>query len=517
MSYTFQIRLTQRILAWLFLVAGAPAIAHAADVLVVCPAEFRAALAPWSEYREGQGHKLLTVEPPQTAKELHTQIRRAAAENQLQYIVLVGDVRHARSDTAFVPTDYVNARVNVRWGSEPTIASDQPYADLDGDGVPDVAVGRLPAHTPAELSAVVRKIISYEQQTDEGIWRRKVNIVAGVGGFGAMTDALVEAAGRSVIQQTVPSSYDVEPSFAGATNSTSPSDRFTSRVCDQLSAGSLAWIYLGHGLPTELDSIHTASGDRPILSTDDMPQLRCGPNAPLAVLIACYTGAVDAPQQCLAERLVLHNRGPIAAIAATRVTMPYGNAVLGCELLRACFGAHPATLGELFKLAETRTLADAPNDPLRKSLDALAAGLSPPPVDLAAERREHVLMYQLLGDPLLRLQYPHDLQLTAAPEEETGDSLSIDCRSDITGECTIELVPDRESSGNSRPAAATTKSVASGPFRVVLSLPPNTAGQYTLRGFVAGRAEFAMGATPIAIPSKPAQQISRAMRAAIIK
>jgi hypothetical protein len=27
-------------------------------------------------------------------------------------------------------------------------------------------------------------------------------------------------------------------------------------------------------------------------------------------------------------------------------------------------------------------------------------------VDLAAERREHVLMYQLLGDPLMRLSYP---------------------------------------------------------------------------------------------------------------
>jgi hypothetical protein len=32
--------------------------------------------------------------------------------------------------------------------------------------------------------------------------------------------------------------------------------------------------------------------------------------------------------------------------------------------------------------------------------------LSPPPVDLAAERREHVFMYQLIGDPLLPLHGP---------------------------------------------------------------------------------------------------------------
>jgi hypothetical protein len=55
------------------------------------------------------------------------------------------------------------------------------------------------------------------------------------------------------------------------------------------------------------------------------------------VLIACYTGAIDARDDSLAEELVLDEQGPIAAIAATRVTMPYGNTVLGCELLRAAF------------------------------------------------------------------------------------------------------------------------------------------------------------------------------------
>ena len=51
-----------------------------------------------------------------------------------------------------------------------------------------------------------------------------------------------------------------------------------------------------------------------------------------------------------------------------------------------------------------RLARDVADDPLRKSLDAMCRGLSPPPVDLAAERAEHVLMYQLLGDPLLRLR-----------------------------------------------------------------------------------------------------------------
>lgn len=333
-----------------------------------------------------------------------------------------------------------------------------------------------------------------------------------------MTDALVEAAGRSVIQQTVPASYDVTPTFVSSTNPTSPPpDQLTAHVCSQLSAGALAWIYLGHGLPTELDSIRTSAGDRPILSADDVPQLHCGANCPLAVLIACYTGALDAPHGCLAEKLVLHESGPVAVIAATRVTMPYGNAVFGCELLRACFGDRPATLGELWTLAERRTLADSPDDPLRKSLDALAGGLSPPPVDLAAERREHVLMYQLFGDPLLRLQYPHDLQLAASSEVAGDQSLSIDGRSEVAGECTVELVADRGGPGDLTSAASVKQLVEPGSFRVTLSLPPDAAGKYTIRGFVAGRTEFAMGATSVNVRQNSDAKISHATSSQVFR
>jgi hypothetical protein len=62
-------------------------------------------------------------------------------------------------------------------------------------------------------------------------------------------------------------------------------------------------------------------------------------------------------------------------------------------------------------LAQRRVLAlpdkDQPaKDQLRAALDGMAEMLSPPPVDLAGERREHVLMYQLIGDPLTRLHRP---------------------------------------------------------------------------------------------------------------
>ena len=48
-------------------------------------------------------------------------------------------------------------------------------------------------------------------------------------------------------------------------------------------------------------------------------------------------------------------------------------------------------------------LGTSEEDPRRKALDQVATGLAPPPIDLTQERREHVAMYHLLGDPLTRI------------------------------------------------------------------------------------------------------------------
>ena len=84
--------------------AANPAVAAAApDVLVVCPAEFRAALAPWAAYRRSQGHELLVIQPPATAAEVQTAVRRVAASGRLKYLVLVGDVPSAAKTYATTP------------------------------------------------------------------------------------------------------------------------------------------------------------------------------------------------------------------------------------------------------------------------------------------------------------------------------------------------------------------------------------------------------------------------------
>ena len=399
----------------------------ALDTLVVCPAEFQPALAEWQAFRHEQGHDIQVLRPTATPDMLQKAIRRAAATTDLKFLVLIGEApvraQYLSVTRNNIPTNYSAAKVNVRWGSDPYIATDIPYADLDSDGVPDLAVGRIPVRSPEQLQRILRKTILYERTSQQSDWQRRLSFTSGQGGFGAVTDALIEAAARQVVQQNIPAGFITQHIFPGITDGTEPhSSGFPHRAQQQLSEGSLAWIYLGHGRETELDHVRTATGTQSILSIGDVQKLRRGGHSPLAVLVACSTGAIDSPGGCLASELLKADEGPVAVIAATRITMPYGNTVLGCELLRACFRDRPDHLGETLRIAERKTLDSPTDDSLRSSLDSLAAGLSPPPVDLASERREHVLMYHLFGDPLLHLRYPIETATNSAAAADTSTS-----------------------------------------------------------------------------------------------
>ena len=510
------------------------------DVLVVCPPKFVKALEPWLEHRARQGYHCQLVSPADTPEEIRAVIRRVARDGTLKHLVLVGD---ADPRSAFdeqvrgrsTPTHQAVAQVNVHWGSEPEIATDNWYADLDDDQVPDLTVGRLPADSPSQLRVMVDKILRYEQTADMGPWRRRINFVAGVGGFGALADSVLEATTKKFLKDEIPAAYSVSMTYGSWRSAFCPDPRhFHQAAIDRFNEGCLFWVYIGHGQRTFLDRLRVPGGVYHIFDTDDVPKLSRNGPAPIAVFLSCYTGAFDAPRDCLAEQMLKSRRGPVAVLCGSRVTMPYAMAVMGNELMGACFKQRSATLGEAILLAKQQMVASPDKerfgDSNRALLDAIAQAISPAPELLDQERREHLLLFNLLGDPLLRLEYPRTIEIAAAEIVRAGERLAVTVESDISGKGTIELVCRRDrtrrpppwrtnfvathealseysqvyAEANDRCWAEQSFACQSGKTQVELSVPLAARGQCYARVFVEGREQFGLGATKVHV-RRPSQ------------
>ena len=430
--------------------ASVPEETIARDTVVVCPDTFLGALHPWLVHRTGQGHHFAYVSNEHTASEIRRQIRDVAREGNLRHIVLIGDADPAARQNPLlrrrsVPTGHFQARDNQRFGSEPQIASDNWYADLDDDQVPDVAIGRLTADSPEDLAVMVRKILAYEQAAAGGVWRRQVNLVAGMGGFGTLLDSVIETTAKKFITDCVPPAFRTTMTYGSWRSPYCPDPRrFRLTTLQRLNEGCLLWIYMGHGQRQHLDWLQVPGGALPILDCSDVARMHAQHGSPIAVFLSCYTAAYDQAEDCLAEEMLRHEGAPVAVLGGSRVTMPYGMTVLGTALADEFFHHRTQTLGEVVLHAKRSMVEDEARTTGRRLLDALARSFAPASFDLAAERTEHVLMYHLLGDPLLRLQYPGHVELKIDERVEAGTTLRVTGQSELDGICLVELICRRD-------------------------------------------------------------------------
>jgi hypothetical protein len=513
------------LLAWLL--CGVPA--EEFDTAVVCPQEFRAALEPWAEFRRGQGHQLTFVSNLHSPQQLRDEVRRLAAGGKLKYLVLVGDadprmVTEPAVRRRSIPAHYAKAEVNVQFGSSPEIATDNWYADLDDDRVPDVAVGRITCDSASELTLVVEKILAYERSADFGSWRRQVHFVAGLGGFGAVADTVLEAAAKSLISDGVPSAYCTTMTYGSWQSPYCPDPRmFRDVTLSRLNEGSLFWVYLGHGQQRAVDEVRVPGGRFPILSTDDTIELACQHGAPIACFLACYSGAYDLPRDCLAEEMLVTEGGPVAILCGSRVTMPYAMTVLGSELLQQVFTHHAPTLGQALLVAKQRMMQSDNPSRHRKAMDAIARLMSPTADLLEAERAEHLDLFNLLGDPLLRIPYPRSIELEVAGEAAPGSKLAIRGRAPLAGRGVVELSvrrdrlafrPPRRGGFDPRLLGEYSETYAraneprlshaaldftAGEFTTELVVPMDARGPCHVRVFIEGAAACAAGASDLIV------------------
>ena len=265
-----------------------------ADLVIIGYRSFLPQLARLKAYREKQGLKVALVDvedlfdeftfgahDPQAIKAFlagaRTQWRPAP-----RYVILAGDAtsdpRNYLGQPArdFVPTKIVDTEYMET-------ASDDWFADFDGDAVPEMAVGRLPIRTPAEAAAVVDKIIGYEQATTPA--SHEALLVSDTG-FEPATDSLAKLLPSSTSSVTV-------------NRRDGPTDALVrGRILDVLNRGPSVVNYYGHGAV----DIWTGAG---LLESTDARSLKNAGRLSLFVMMTCLNGDSIEPKthKSLAEAL----------------------------------------------------------------------------------------------------------------------------------------------------------------------------------------------------------------------
>lgn len=526
-------------------VAEEPAVLKP-TVLLVRPAGWGPALREWKEYR-GNEYDFIELDSKAKAKEIHEDILQAAKRLKTPpaAIVLCSDVAREASAKKFemlTPGYVLDTAIRLGEITTNDLCTDALFADMDEDGCPDVSIGRLPAKSPEELQRMLNRSIVYES-ISPGPWNDSVHVTAGVGGFGFLADAAIETVTRRFLTEGIPQHYRLNVTVASCTSTYCPDPlALRESYIDRLNRGGLFWVYIGHGNVTELDHFPVGKEWLPIGTPMDATRFQCQTRPPIALMLACFTGAFDARVDSFSEHLLAQPSGPIAVIAGSRVTMPYGLSQLASEMINGCFRDKLPTLGQVVLQAKQRVWIDDESPTLaestiqdegipdirkryRKIVTEMATALNPSDHDLTLERREHVRLMNLLGDPLLKLAYPESIELQVPEKVESGTVLRLQGSTPLEGKLQVELslVRDRTPEGvaglksysgtqderrqmqqtyeasNQLVVAREEVSVGKGPFSLEVPVPSDARGRYVVSAYIYGPKTWAVASKRITV------------------
>jgi len=283
---------------------------NSADVLVVAARELTPALQPLVDYRVAQGFSMMVASIEDVYDEYAFGIKRASAIRDLaneavngwqqapKYLILVGDASYDPRNflglggvdlvpTKFVATDAFEA------------ASDDWFAEVNGDQTADVMVGRFPVKSAAELESLVTKIIAYEQAGTS--WSEAMYVSDDEMGEPFETSNLhLEGLRPSLLSDRV---------VVRELGNSAAQDA----VLDGLNRGVNLVSYVGHG------SVQTWSGS--VLSVDLVDQIAPDATPAVFTMMNCMNGYFfDAALDSLAEALLAADAGAIAVFAPTGIS-----------------------------------------------------------------------------------------------------------------------------------------------------------------------------------------------------
>ena len=242
--------------------------------------------------------------------------------------------------------------------------ADGEYADFDGTGLPQLAIGRIPVLTLQEMHDYVDKVAAYEAGAG-GAWTNQALLAADytgeAGNFAQTSDELATTLppGLAVSRVYVPSP---DPTVLQASRT---------QLLNGLRSGQVMFNFVGHG---GLDRIVSEG----LLLTTDVPQMGNAPKLPVMTALTCLLSEFAYPTiSSLGEDLVLQRDGGVAALyAPTWLSYNSPASQLGTYVLPQVAAVGGGRVG----------------DRLLRGINAYAA---------AGGDRSLLRVYTLLGDPAL--------------------------------------------------------------------------------------------------------------------
>ncbi len=262
---------------------------------------------------------------------------RHATENWTEapeYVFLLGDGSLDHTNRDGLGESLVPAPFTVT--GDGLVPSDNSLADwLGDDGVPELAIGRLPAQSAAEAAAYRQKVAAFE--ASDGDWKQRTLWLADepdIGGdFGDDTDGIISA---------MPGGYAVERIYLDDLDLAEAWEL----TLEKMAAGALLVNFLGHG---GLDRI----ADEGLLLTDDVELMENGERAPFLTALTCIVGRFDIPDfDTFAEALLLKGDGGAVAVwSPAAFSMNESAKRLGAHHIEAIAGGSHSTIGSTVRAA----------------------------------------------------------------------------------------------------------------------------------------------------------------------
>lgn len=321
---------------------------NGADMVIITHRDFSQAIDPLAALRRNQGLKVAVVDVEDVYDEFsfgaHTPVAikdflKSAAANwtrKPQYLLLVGDSSWdprnylGQGANDFVPTKLIDT------GAMET-GSDDWLADFNDVGLANLAVGRLPARTAAEVNLMVSKILSFEHERELNAPLRGAVMVAD-------KDFEPQSAKTAAL---LPNAVTVQSINRAAVGN---DDVMRGQVVDALNQGPMVVNYYGHGSVR----VWTSAG---LLNSSLATSLTNANSLSLYVMMTCLNGyASDANIDSLAEAaLKAPNGGAVAVWASSGFTTPPPQFEMNTEFYRLLFGGQPMRLGDAIRSAKAAT------------------------------------------------------------------------------------------------------------------------------------------------------------------